>query len=819
MSNPYESGKAALDELVLWAEEHVDDAATRNEATTRLHLIDSLLHRCLGWPMEQIEAEENYQGTYTDYILGKPQRRLIVDAKKEGVHFTLPIGLTGNIHPISSLIDGEAGRQLKNAAVQVSGYCATRGVAMAAVCNGTALVAFLAVRTDGIPPLQGRALVFSSLDDMRANFRLLWDNLSPAAVEARQLHLALKSEEAPSPPDPLSAHIPHYPGYKRRNELQVGLQILGELFVEDLTRVDELRVDFLTYCYASSGALSQYALIGRQILQSRYAMLHEKDEPFEVAPAVNKRGLNPALSGDILASGMSQRPVVLLGDVGVGKTMFIQHLINIDARDLFRDAITVYIDFGKQPTLANDLNTFIVDETVAQLLQRHGIDIDDRDFVYAVHHGALNRFDRGIFGDLKEIDQDTYRRERLAYVRNLTSNRADHLSAALNHLRATQRRLIVVFLDNIDQRPLEFQERVFLIAEGLAANWPATVFVSLRPDSFYRSRNEGVLTAYQPRVFTISPPRVDVVIKRRLEFAQRQLKESSRLASFPAGLTLQSNSLEAYLDVLRQNFDQNERLITLIDNLAAGNIRLALGFIGSFIGSGHVDTAKILEVHNRSGRYTIPVHEFLRAIIYGDHAHYDPAASPIANLFAISRPDGREHFLTAILVCFTQVRGEKLGKEGYVSSDELFSHAQGLGFDADQVATSLQRAVGKRLLEQSPRYAELNKMPYFRVTTVGAYTARVLSTMFAYVDAMIVDTPIVDEAFRGVINDVYAISERVARAEYFRAYLDKQWLPLSGLQGAAFDWRPVSDALRADTQQVGRRVDPETYGWGGPSVE
>jgi hypothetical protein len=249
--------------------------------------------------------------------------------------------------------------------------------------------------------------------------------------------------------------------------------------------------------------------------------------------------------------------------------------------------------------------------------------------------------------------------------------------------------------------------------------------------------------------------------------------------------------------------------------LAGGNIRLALDFIGSFIGSGHVDTRKILEAYESSGSYRIPVFEFLRAVLYGDHELYNPDVSPIANIFAVSRPDGREHFLTALLVCFTQFRGEKLGKEGYVSSDELFAHAQGLGFDADQVAASLQRAAEKRLLEQSPRYAELNKMPYFRVTTVGAYTARVLVTLFSYLDAVVVDTPVVDETYRRIIKDVRSISERVARAEYFRAYLDKQWLPLSRFKGMAFDWRSVSEQLRADTQRIGRRVDPGTYKWSG----
>src|SRR5262249_10494550 len=157
-----------------------------------------------------------------------------------------------------------------------------------------------------------------SLEDMRINFRQLWDNASSYGIDAKRLYTTLRITAAP-PPAPLSAHIPNYPGVQRRNDLQAGLDILGDLFLNDVARLEEVRADFLRDCYASSGALSQYAMISKQILQSRYALLSEEQGPDTVA-AMTKRGITPSLTQDMLAAAAASRPIVLLGDVGVGKT-------------------------------------------------------------------------------------------------------------------------------------------------------------------------------------------------------------------------------------------------------------------------------------------------------------------------------------------------------------------------------------------------------------------------------------------------------------------------------------------------------------------
>jgi hypothetical protein len=809
VSNPYEDGKQALDRLITWYDEQPSE--NRNEATTRLHLIDTLLVDVLAWPKEEIEAEEAYGGEYTDYSLGRPATRMIIEAKREGIYFNLPVGITSLVNRLSTLTDGKNGKPFKAALEQAAGYCARRGVQLAAVCNGTQIVAYLGVRTDATPPMEGATLVFTSLSAMRENFSELWHNLSPSGVEARNLYITLREGETPTVPQSLSSQIPHYPGHKRRNDIQTGLQILADMFLEDITRDPSLQEEFLKATYASSGALSQYALVSKRILENRYSLQHQPAVDLEAEPAVLKKGMNPKLREDMLASALSRRPIILLGDVGVGKTMFIRRLMHVDAKEVFDQSIVLYVDFGVQSSLRAEVDEYVNSEMEAQLLSNYGIDIQERGFVEAVHHGALNRFDSTVYSELKEFDPIGYRKERLKFLARLIEDRDSHLLASLNHIRASHNRQIVLFLDNIDQWDSPYQERVFLMSEGLAQNWPLTVFVSLRPDTFYRSRAEGTLAAYQPRAFTIAPPRIDVVLRKRLQFALDQLRDESRLDSFPGGVTISSDSLTAYLEILLENFNSNEKLVSLIDNLATGNIRRALEFVSRFIGSGHVDTRKILGIYDRQGDYTIALHEFLRAIIYGDTEHYDPDISPIANIFDISQPDGREHFLLAVIIAHVASAGDRAGTEGFVVSDEVYSLAQRAGFNADQIAWAIDRGVRKGMIERAPTSGRPGSRQHLRVTSAGVYTGSVLIRMFAYADAVVVDTPIVDDSYRSRIGSVHSLDERLRRVEVFRLYLDRHWRNLRAVApDLAFNWEEHSDRLRQDVDFVIRKGRPAT---------
>lgn len=795
----YEDARAALDEVIEWALENAD--GTRNEATTRLHVIDELLTRALGWSKAQIVAEESYGGKYADYCLGRPATRLIVEAKREGVYFELPSGVGSGVLEISTLLEVSA--DISGAINQVLAYCYSRGVPIAAVSNGQQLIAFLASRQDAVPPLAGKALVFDSLDAMRDDFPCFWNNLSRDGVEALNIHATVGDVDVAAPPPKLAARIPDYPGYWRRNRIQNELKILGDVVLEDIPTAPELEDEFLRQCYSATPTLSEYALVSREIIEARYSALASLEGEATEAPARTSSGLSGDLQTDVLAGSLARRPLILLGDVGVGKSIFIRHFVKVAARDLMERSVVLSIDFGVEPALAESLRDYIMDRFVEQL-REYGIDVEADKFVRNVYHSELKSFAEGVHRRLEQIAPDQYAVKEIALLERKLTDRGQHLRASLRYITRNLHRQVIVFLDNIDQRDFGFQEQVFLIGQSLAATWPATVFLSLRPETFYRSRNVGSLTAYQPRVFTIAPPAVGRVIQKRLRFCRGLVDDpEQRGRILPEALDPQASVLSTYLRVLSSSFASRDELVECVENLSGGNVRSALGFLNTFVGSGHVDTRKIFGIAEETGNYTVALHEFVRSIVFGDYQYFDPSASPIANVFEISSPDGREHFLLPILLAHVDRVGAIGRQDGYVDVSVLLSLAQSLGFVPSQVEFALRHGVDKRLLHLHPGAEDTSRR--YRISTIGAYTYRKLMGMFVYVDSMIVDTPIVDKDVSHMIDDSQAIEDRKRRVEVFRAYLDEQWRTFEG-QELVFNWTEVSAQLDTDYARIERAL-------------
>lgn len=127
-----------------------EEASERNEATTRLHLIDAVLYDCLGWDRADATHEDAQDGVFADYVLSTDAvRRLLVEAKREGKYFELPERFP-RIAKLNAVF--AASSDLADAVRQALDYAFTRGLPFAAVSNGHQWVAFLASRDDGIPP-------------------------------------------------------------------------------------------------------------------------------------------------------------------------------------------------------------------------------------------------------------------------------------------------------------------------------------------------------------------------------------------------------------------------------------------------------------------------------------------------------------------------------------------------------------------------------------------------------------------------------------------------------------------------------------------
>ena len=797
MTVEYETCLASLQELAGW---YSESAANRNEATTRFQLIDELFFKCLGWSRrDHVELEESHDGEYADYTFSSSRRLLIVEAKKEGAYFEVPAGKNRLEYSLPSLTRDYA--DLKAALGQAAGYCQARGVPFGAVSNGHQLVAFVGARSDGVPPLRGKALVFPSLDFMVENFVELWQALSKPGIEQKLLQSRLLGDLVPPLPAKPSATVHGYPGVKDRNPFQTDMQILSDLVFEDLIGSRDLEARFLEECYSQSGALSQYSLVSKSILQARYAALFDSEGPRPTAiPAVNRDQVSP----EILAQGLSRRPIILIGDVGAGKTTFIRNLIKVDAAPLFSDAIALYLNLGSQAALTVDLRAFIVDEITRQLREDHGVDIDERQFIKGVYHLELQRFARGIYANLWEQNPGLYAEKEIQFLEGKLDNAEQHLKHSLEHISRGRQKQIVIFLDNADQRDEDIQQSAFLISQEIAEHWPATVFVTLRPETFHRSARVGALSGYLPKVFTISPPRIDRVIEKRLEFALKLTSGQLPIQALPENTAVNLDKLQAIIQVFLDSLRRNRDLKEFLDNMAAGNVRLALNLVKGFFGSGHVDTQKIVNICYETGSYTVPIHEFIRAVMFGDAEYFDPEGSVVANLFDVSHADSQEHFLLPALLAFLQASDSVGGQDGFVETAKVYDHLQGLGYTPEQIDQAIVRGHENNLIETAARRIPNpgQTMPQtLRATSVGLYHVSQLCQRFAYLDAVLVDTPIFDDKTREKLRSFRNLDARLENVANFREYLDTKWSEVTE-DKTLFNWPSISAHVEADLQRV-----------------
>jgi hypothetical protein len=174
-------------------------------------------------------------------------------------------------------------------------------------------------------------------------------------------------------------------------------------------------------------------MLNRSVLRTRYSLALGEELKVGLDEAVTKDGLNPALRDEVAVSSAGKEPLVLLGDVGVGKTMFLRRLLRVDAKDVASDGIILYTDLGRDAVLA-DVKTHVAASFQDQLRERYEVDIDEANFLRGTYQAEVKRFAKGIHGALAQSDSAEFKRREIDYLASLSGNVEEHLRRSLIHL-------------------------------------------------------------------------------------------------------------------------------------------------------------------------------------------------------------------------------------------------------------------------------------------------------------------------------------------------------------------------------------------------
>ena len=410
------------------------DSPHWNEAQNRFQFVDRLLTECLGWEREYMKVEVSDElGGRADYLLGHPVKA-ILEAKREAVIFdALPIGRPSIVRKIAPLM--EACKNFEAALLQVIPYCSIRGAPIAVICNGPQLIIFQATIV-GQSPLDGECYLINGFESYLTNFPVLWRLLSPEGVAENRALRELALHRNPRIPPKASTAIPDPTKYRYRSSFQENLRALSSLLLEEIQDDPAVKAAFYEECYVSIEANIRHLLLSKRIIAARYNRIGEDGilpTPIEGVAKVDDRG-NLQIADTASSFAISARPVVVVGDVGVGKTSFFENLFqNLENKEK-ANSYFIHVNLGIKATLATDIKSYVLNDVPATLKKHYGIDINQTDFVNAIYHSELDAFDKSVRGGLRTIDEKKYQKARIEFLAEKVDRRDSHLLASLSHL-------------------------------------------------------------------------------------------------------------------------------------------------------------------------------------------------------------------------------------------------------------------------------------------------------------------------------------------------------------------------------------------------
>lgn len=768
-----------------------------NEAATRLRAIDVMLFDVLDWQREEVDPESycRAQG-YADYVCKIEGRVvLVIEAKRAGTTFVLRTEKLDN-RPYSFGFLAQESKEAADALQQVIGYAATIGARYVAITNGSQWV--LAMTYVESRELDERLVyVFESPEAIKSKFRMFCDCFAKAQMGTGRVDADLLGIVQKPPPPKLSSRIPGYPLAGTRNVFRNELSLILD-YVWQVMSQDEGSKEFIHNCYVNPQSHEDAIALVRELLTKR----HSEDAILVESEVV---GIDSLLQR--LAQLPTARPFVILGEIGRGKTSFLKYLRHEGAADLLANYIQIDINFLDRPDEPGQVPKYIYDELENQLLANYGIDVREDRFVRGVLHGELMRLRRTPEGQAYQGNPEKFREYELGEIQRLLADRHTYFIRVFHHLKKGRKHSLALFLDNLDRRDPALQEEAFLKASALARDWACLVFVSLRPDTFYRSREKGVLDTIAPLTFTVSHPDLSLVLKRRFAYA-KEIAEGKRLCRtvLPDGsggkVGLELPKVAAIFGSCEFAAWKRHGMIPLLEAASNGNIRRMLDFARATLCSGHLDTAKIVKAIEKDGRYHIPDYEGIKALLYGEYLHFDPSKSPFVNLFDLIHADAREHFACMAILQYLDRTPFDGPTNGYVGRISLAAYLNSVGICSQALENCLSRLEQKQLIRRLiPDTDTPHEKTQFRITALGRFHLFNLIPSFQYLDAVTVDTPVLDESTRKQITDTTLTSERVKRTTAFLAYLDKAVESMTD-QGVRDQWREISLMAWESIRQV-----------------
>ena len=765
----------------------------KNEAETRIKVIDDMIFRVLGWHKEDVSVEERVteDGTtkIADYVIRTVATAILIEAKRVGAAFALPPNRT-RLKLGGVLSQGELGEAIR----QARDYCRAKSIQFAAVTNGASWVIFPAVRTDQIPFEESEARIFRDFDDIQDKIVDFWELLSRERTLDGNIGNELLGRVARETHGPNLRQTLSDAGFRLgRNALYHHIEPAVAVALSDETLFEDSEA--LAACYVKTSERVKY--------DSRL-QVHVRDPmpPLGHKTVRVRARKHTAKVDKHITSAVAKRPlrfVVLLGPVGAGKSTFLHFTRKVSASEAIDGKVVwLLVDFKKATALDNP-RAFIH----SQLL--HLIDEDTdfklgcwKDSVRKAYASVISAMERGALYLLANNDRPAFERAVAEHIAKQREQVEPYVEAILK--QAATRWPMFLVIDNVDQlEDTTLQDRIFVEANALARRINCNVIMSMRDSTFLHHRDRPLFDAFQFESFYIDPPSVIPVLAHRFGYARKVLAGRSARLTTERGINVHVPNLSVFFELTSHSLLDGPTGL-MLECLSGGDTRRGLSLIREFLASGHTNADRAIAAYLTDGRYRFPPHEVLRGCVLGPFKYFNDANSLLPNLFDAKL--GRSGLqLLRLAIVAVLVRRSTDGMTEGIPFGDIAASLQRVGVASRDIMSTITDLHSRRILQTVDGLAPSDQSTLVP-TRLAAYLVRQLCRDFAYVEFCSLDAAIYDTRILGTMreltyeiesarNTVDRLKLRVQRLEQFVEYLklcENQWTTVTNQHDLPLEW-------------------------------
>jgi hypothetical protein len=773
MVNPIDPAFERL--LALETEIRVALEEAPNESDTRLKVLDRFLFEIVQWKREQVFTEPHTDSGYLDYMITIGERRgaMVIEAKRVGLlvpatksHDLMQVALSGPV--VKPLMAG-----IKQAMV----YAMEKGIAVAAVTDGNTWLFFKASRTDGKPPLQGKGILFPSLNSVVENFAKFAELLAPTAVVDRRHIAHLNDAEGLIVSDAEQQfHVmnPADARMRQRDPLASDAVLLFSQFFSRMS--DEQDREMLRDCFVETDESRKADLELEKIIQ----------RVLNNISSINT-GEGGALQAELERTIRSRRSetVLLIGNKGSGKTTFVDRFFNLMLPLATREkCVIARIDLGDYHGDPKGIVSWAILQLRDEL--EKGVCASDPatyDELQGIFFTEYKRWSIGTRSHLYETNRIEFKNQFGLHMEERREKQPDEfVRMLLDWASRGAKKLPCIIFDNTDQFPSDVQDAVYQMAHSFESAAPVFNIVPITDRTVWRLSKAGALQSYSAKSFYLPVPEAKEIISRRVDFLRLKLKAEPKAAKAyfsNKGFQVEVNDLAVLAEAVGKVFVDNDYISGLIGRLGNFDIRRMLKLAERVFLSPEIRIDDIIRSKFGGPSVVTDRNRTHRALVKGEYDRFSETENEfVSNMFYTNaqRPESpllAFYILWVLRQRLNSVRDHTVETRHWLAGD-LCSLLEGCGVPEELVMQSLRRLYERRLLEAlDPNVPQISMGDKLAIKESGIAHLELLLSSTVYVEQMALVTGVNEHFVRDEMRKNQASDKLDDMREGFLRYVLK----------------------------------------------